>query len=210
MRASMAVLTAILAVGLTGCGGRPAQRTSDSAADTTTVSIPPPPEPVTAVAQSSVFDEEYIVHGACPFECCKYGDWTMLEGGALRSEPNPDADSVGSVDAGARVHTDSGVMVLHPPGVAVIAADTSSMGAGPRAGDTVEVISYTYTGQKVTRVKWQGQELEKPPTGVHMLRDPVQRWWVYITDPSTLRGGWLQVKGVRAEGVALANACGGH
>jgi len=209
MRASLAVLTAILAVGLTGCGGRRVQRTSDSAADTTTVSIPPPsPEPVTAMAQSPALDEEYIVHGACPFECCKYGDWTMLEGGALRSQPNPDADSVGSVDAGARVHTDSGVMVLHPPGVGVIAADTSSTGAGPRAGDTVEVISYT--GQKVARVKWQGQELEKPPTGVHMLRDPVQRWWVYITDPSTLRGGWLLVKGVRAEVAAQPNKCGGH
>ncbi len=207
MRASMSLLTVILAVGLTGCGGRPAERTSDSTADTTAVSIPPP-EPVTVVAQRPAIEEEYIVHGACPFECCKYGDWTLFEGGALRSEPNQDADSVGSVDAGARVHTDSGVMVLHPPGVGVIAGDTSSTAAGPRAGDTVEVISYT--GQKVARVRWQGQELEKPPTGVHMLRDPVQRWWVYITDPSTLRGGWLLVQGVPAEGVGAPNACGGH
>src|SRR5438132_13240555 len=98
MRASMAVLTAILAVGLTGCGGRPAQRTSDSAADTTTVSIPPSPEPVTAVAQSSVFDGEDIAHGACPFECCQYGDWTMLEGGALRRQPNADRHRVRSGD----------------------------------------------------------------------------------------------------------------
>src|SRR2546425_3187684 len=141
MRASMAVLTAILAVGLTGCGRRPAQRTSDSATDTTTVSIrPPPPEPVTAVAQSPAIDEEYIVHGVCPFECCKYGDWTLLQGGALRTDPNGGADSVGTVVAGAAVRTDEGVMVLHPPGIAVVVPDTSARSSGPGLGDTVAVI----------------------------------------------------------------------
>ena len=206
MRASMAVLTAILAVGLTGCGRRPAQRTSDSATDTTTVSIrPPPPEPVTAVAQSPAIDEEYIVHGVCPFECCKYGDWTLLQGGALRTDPNGGADSVGTVVAGAAVRTDEGVMVLHPPGIAVVVPDTSARSSGPGLGDTVAVISYT--GAKVARVRSQDQEFEMSWQALRMLREPLQRWWVHMTDPNTGQSGWLQMGGVRAQDVGAANSC---
>ena len=206
MRASLALLNVILAVGLTGCGGgRPAQRTSDSTADTTaTVSIPPP-EPVTAVAQSPAIDEEYIVHGVCPFECCKYGDWTLLQGGALRTEPNGGADSVGSVVAGAAVRTDEGVMVLHQPGIAVVVPDTSARSSGPGLGDTVAVISYT--GAKVARVRSQDQEFEMSWQALRMLREPLQRWWVHMTDPNTGQSGWLQMGGVRAQDVGAANSC---
>lgn len=211
MRASMSLLTVLLAVGLTGCGGggRPAQRTTDSAADTTTVSPPSrPAEPVTAVAQSPAIEEEYIVHGVCPFECCKYGDWTLLQGGALRSAPSGDADSVAIVATGASVHTDSGVMVLQPPGRAVVVGNDTTAAArgagGPQVGDTIALLSYT--DQKNTRVRWQGQEFERAGrAGLQILREPVQRWWVYLSDPRSGQSGWLQMSGVNAEEVGGRN-----
>ena len=200
----------MLVLGLSSCGGRPPQQQSEAAGDTASPELPPPPQAENAAEQPPpVADEEYVIHGACPFECCKYGgNWTMLEGGVLRSDPNQSADSVGSVATGATVRTDSGVMVLHPPGLAVIVADTSaSAGAGtPRSGDTVAVISYT--GQKTTRVRWNGQEIERN-SGLRMLRDPVQRWWIHVTDPTTLEGGWLQVSGVSAENVGAPKSCSG-
>jgi hypothetical protein len=148
------------------------------------------------------------VHGVCPFECCKYGNWTMLHGGALRSEPSRTADSVGSVAAGAAVVTDEGVMVLHPPGLAVIVADTSNRNSsGPAVGDTVEVISYTRA--KLARVRSQAGEYELNWSAVHMMREPLQRWWVHLSDPTTGQEGWMLMAGVSAQDVGAPNSCSG-
>ena len=207
MRSRYAV---VLAVAVWACGS--AEQKTASTSDTLAAESSPP-QVSAAMNQLSQPREkpgfenaEYIVHGVCPFECCKYGDWTMVNGGALRKEPDGSADSVGTFAAGATVHTDSGVMVLHPTGVAVIVGDASTSQDGPRAGDTVEVISYT--GQKVTRVRWNGEELDKTDH-VQMLRDPGQRWWVHVSDPSTLDGGggWMLVSGVPAEMVGTPNSC---
>ena len=204
--------TIVLALVFAGACGEPAPRKTASTADTVTEAAPPP-EPSGAVNQqvpNAAVDEEYVVHGVCPFECCKYGDWTLIDGGALRTAPGSTGDSVASLAAGATVHTDSGVMVLHPPGLAVIVADTSAAAqgaSGPPVGDTVELLSYTR--QKTSRVRWQGQELEM--TGrLRVVRDPIQRWWVYMTDPASGQSGWLQVGGVNAAGIGPKSACGGH
>lgn len=200
----LAVLTA-----LTACGGQTAERQSQNQADTVASEVAPPPEaPPPAAAAPAPDLPEYVIHGVCPFECCKYGDWTLLQGGALRSAPSADADSVAVVATGASVHTDSGVMVLQPPGLAVVVGnDTSTAaraGGGPQVGDTVALLSYT--NQKNTRVQWQGQEFERAGrAGLQILREPVQRWWVYLSDPRSGQSGWLQMSGVNAEEVGGRN-----
>jgi len=97
------------------------------------------------------------------------------------------------------------VMVLHPPGIAVVVPDTSARSSGPGLGDTVAVISYT--GAKVARVRSQDQEFEMSWQGLRMLREPLQRWWVHMTDPNTGQSGWLQMGGVSAQNVGAANSC---
>lgn len=201
----------VMAGGVSSCGGgRPAARPSADSAEDTTARESAPPAPPVAEQPVAAGVQEYVVRGACPFECCKYGgNWTLLRGGVLRSEPSSDADSVGSVADGATVHTDEGAMVLHPPGVATVVPDSSHNTAGPAVGDTVEVI--TYTGAKVGRVRWHDQEFEMSWSGLRMMREPVQRWWVHMTDPVSGQGGWLLMSGgISAEGVGAKNACGGH
>lgn len=204
-----------LIVSSAGCGGQAADRQPAPPSDTTVAAAPesPPEAPaeVNQLPQTNVeaaeSGEEYVVHGVCPFNCCTYGgNWTMLEGGALRSAPSHTADSVGSVAPGASVHTDEGVMVLHPPGIAVIVPDSATRTlSGAAVGDTVQVISYT--GAKVARVRSNGQESEVSWSGLRMLREPLQRWWVHMTDPITGQGGWLQVNGVGAPDVGAPNSC---
>jgi len=200
---------AIVLAGLVGCGGRPAQKQAQSDTDTTTTeAAPPPAAPPAAVAEAAPPDVEYVIHGVCPFDCCKYGDWTLLQGGALRTAPSADADSVGSVATGASVHTDSGVMVLQPPGMAIVTGGDTSAAAqaagGPPVGDTVELLSYTE--QKSTHLRWQGQDFERiGRAGLQILREPVQRWWVYLSDPQSGESGWLQMSGVNAEEVGGRN-----
>lgn len=207
-------IPATLILASTGCGGQAAERQPAPPSDTTVAAAPEAPAEAPAEVnqlpqtdiEATESGEEYIVHGVCPFECCKYGNWTMLRGGPLRSEPSRTADSVGSVAPGAAVHTDEGVMVLHPPGVAVIVPDSSTRNmSGASVGDTVEVISYT--GAKVARVRSNGQELELAWSGLRMMREPQQRWWVHMTDPSTSQEGWLQVGGVSAQDVGAPNSC---
>jgi hypothetical protein len=125
----------------------------------------------------------------------------------LRSEPNADADSVASVADGATVETDEGAMVLHPPGIAVVVPDTSNH-AGLPVGDTVEVI--TYTGAKVAHVRSSGQESDVGWGALHLIHEPVQRWWVHMTDPASGQAGWLQMGGISAENVGAANSCSGR
>lgn len=201
----------VMAGAVSSCGGqRPAARPSADSAPDTTIGESAPPAPAAVAEQPAPAIEEYIVHGACPFECCKYGgNWTLLQGGALRSEPNGDADSVGSVADGATVHTEEGAMVLHPPGVATVVPDTSHNAGGPAIGDTVEVI--TYTGAKVARVRSHDQEFDMNWSGLHMMREPAQQWWVHMTDPVSGQTGWLLMSGgVNAAQVGAPNACGGH
>jgi hypothetical protein len=196
-----------------GCGGQTAERRPPPPADTTVAAAEESAQTPADVNQALQTDieapesgEEYVVHGVCPFECCKYGNWTVMQGGALRSEPSRGADSVGSVAPGAAVHTDEGVMVLHPPGLAVIVPDSSTRSlSGASVGDTVAVISYT--GAKVARVRSQNGELELSWSGLRMMRDPLQRWWVHMTDPNTGQAGWMQMGGVSAQEVGAPNSC---
>jgi hypothetical protein len=97
-------------------------------------------------------------------------------------------------------------MVLHPPGIAVVVPDTGTQNSsGPAVGDTVQVI--TYTGAKVGRVRWQGQELDMRWSALRMTREPLQRWWVHMTDPATSQEGWMQVDGISAQEVGAPNSC---
>lgn len=210
---STTVASSLVLVTLAACGGQTAEHKEQAPVDTVAAAEPaPPPEPQADVnvpqtdIEAPESGEEYVVHGVCPFECCKYGNWTTLRGGALRSEPSRTADSVGSVAAGAAILTDEGVMVLHPPGVAVIVPDSSTRNlSGMSVGDTVEVISYT--GAKVARVRSQGQETELSWSGLHMMREPLQRWWVHMSDPSTGQEGWMLMGGVSAQDVGAPNTC---
>ena len=202
------LLVGLFASVVAACGGQTAEKAQPPADSEAVDSGAPPAAPSVEAnppSQAVEATAEYVIRGVCPFECCKYGNWTLLDGGVLRSEANPDADSVGQVAAGAAVQTDEGVMTLRPPGIAVVVPDTSNH-AGLAVGDTVEVISYT--GTKVARVRSQGgQESEIGWPALRMIRDPLQRWWVHMTDPSTGSAGWLQMGGISAQNVGAPGSC---
>ena len=150
------------------CGDRAPERRAQSVLDTPAVT--PRPEPSAAITPSlrsnvekPAYESgpEYVLHGACPFECCRYGKTTMIRGGTLRASPTYYSDSVGRVADGARVQTDSGMVIMHPTGLAVIVAETPAMGenlSGPRVGDTLEILHSAGEGKH--RVRWQGLEFD--------------------------------------------------
>jgi hypothetical protein len=139
---------------------------------------------------------EYVIHGYCPYLCCSDGKSTMINTGTLRMSYSLSADSVYQIEPGAQVKTDSGVMILHPPGLAILVGTASFAGlSGPQPGDTVEVLNSG--GEPVTRLRWRGQVLELSSAAqVQVLSEPVQSWWVYTTDSGSQRSGWMLASGV--------------
>ncbi len=173
------------------CGDRAPERRAQTVPDPAAVT--PSPEPsadVTPSLRTNVeapdyeSGPEYVLHGACPFECCRYGKTTMIGGGK----------------------TDSGMVIMHPTGLAVIAGETP-MGenlSGPRGGDTLEILQSAGEGKH--RVRWHGLEFDmatgepdRPVTGLQILREPAQSWWLYMTDSASQRSGWMRIGGLRAE-----------
>lgn len=151
------------------------------------------------VMPQSSFGGEYVIHGYCPYLCCNVGKSAMINAGTLRTSYSLSADSVYQIEAGAQVKTDSGVMILHPPGLAILVGAASFAGlSGPQPGDTVEVLNSV--GEPVTRLRWRGQVLELSSAAqVQVLSEPVQSWWVYTTDSASQRSGWMLAGGVRAD-----------
>ncbi len=63
--------------------------------------------------------EHYVAKGACPFECCRYGDWTVLETTELVAAPGSKR-VVGMAPKGTRVTGLTGEVHLKPEPVAVL------------------------------------------------------------------------------------------
>ena len=130
----------------------------------------------------------------------------MISPGNVRTAPAYGADIVTKLAAGARVRHDSGIMVSRPTGMAVIVGETPALTqgySGPRSGDTLELLGYLAPG--VSRVRWHGQEFAtithdggQPVPWLQILREPVQYWWLFITDSASRQSGWMRIGGMRA------------
>jgi hypothetical protein len=157
------------------------------------------------------------IDGACPFECCAYGDWTTTGESTLYEEPDP-ASARWTVPAGTRLEAVSGFVVLTEIGVAV-ARDTIRMFAEygaerlAAAGDTLFLLDNV--GEGFRRVWHQGSVLQTDAVSgfvsegsvpaAEILSQPLQEWWAQARALDG-RAGWLWMDHTpRMEG---ADACG--
>ena len=70
--------------------------------------------------------EHYVAKGVCPFECCRYGNWTATQDTELVAAPG-DTRVVGRVQKGSRVDALTGEVHLHPEPVLVLANADSGL-----------------------------------------------------------------------------------
>jgi hypothetical protein len=193
---NMRILPGIVVAVLCACSS--AERKEQATSDVPDAS-PPVETPAADVVMPPSSGGEYVIHGYCPYLCCSDGKSTMINAGTLRMSYSLSADSVYQIEPGAQVKTDSGVMILHPPGLAILVGTASFAGlSGPQPGDTVEVLNSV--GEPVTRLRWRGQVLELSSAAqLQVLSEPVQSWWVYTTDSASQRSGWMLASGVRGD-----------
>ena len=164
-------------------------------------------------ARAIAAPDAYVARGACPFECCVYGRWTVQTLAVLRAAPTIGADSLGTLAPGTTISADSGLVRVNPTGLAVVTGavphdmlhDTIQL----RPGDTLELLDYE--GEGYRNVRWKGRAVTlmeywdtTGSRGVTLLRKPVSQWWVHATAGQVR--GWVLMDSVRVKG---ADRCAG-
>ncbi len=153
--------------------------------------------------------DNYIAKGACPFECCQFGNWSALKDTELVAAPGS-SRVVGRARKGGRVVAVTGEVHLKPEPVVVLAGplpkgsiafilDYGGEGEGRvfTQGKIATVFFGTYEYCLHPSDTCWGETLAKPEE----LRKPV--WWVQIRLPNGVTG-WTD----KADNFDGKDACG--
>ena len=97
----------------------------------------------------------YEDHGACPFECCTYREWTTEKRTALHKDMNESASEVFSVNKGERVTGLTGVVITTQWGEAKVIRPTVIGGFNAKIGDVVYLL--TYRGEGFYTLSYMGK-----------------------------------------------------
>lgn len=156
----------------------------------------------------AVPDSVLVRGGACPFECCVYGEWRAETAIPLAVEPRTGADSVGSIAVGETFPADTGFVRITGPAIIAVTDTVRVRDTTLLPGDTVVVLDYV--GEGYWNLLHRGRVLEEvegfwgaehdDPRGAY-YGDYRKEWWVHA------RGGWFRADSTfRFSG---ADACGG-
>jgi hypothetical protein len=105
--------------------------------------------------------DNYIAKDACPFECCRYGNWTVLEDTDLVSRPGS-SRIIGRARKGSRAVGLTGEVHLTPEPVVVRASPEPPMGvltADKLPKNSIAFI-LDYTGEGFSHVYTRGKVVE--------------------------------------------------
>ncbi len=159
-----------------------------------------------AWAGQAVAPASYVDEGACPFECCTYGEWGVEQDVELRASPDPEAAVVGSAAKGSKLQALTGQVVISRPGVLQILKDYDSPDTDEhyRAGEIVLV--YTQLGEGFFRL-WHAGAMRDESAAFLLDGDggfigcvddgtcwgqrismPESTWWIQVRTPTGITG----------------------
>lgn len=143
------------------------------------------------------------IEGACPFECCRYGTWTMSDSTRVYADADSTSMVIATIGPGTTLQAVTGHVKLSRIGAAVardsvqlfLAHDEHVMVA---PGDTVLLLDHI--GEGMQRMWYKGvlyhgemPELAQAPDGgkrLETLATPVLQWWAQVTLSDGTKG-WL-------------------
>lgn len=176
-------------------------------------SLPEPPAGPVQRWLSRLPDGALMRGGACPFECCVYGEWEAESQIALVSEPREGASPAGELAPGTSFQADSGfVRVTQVSLVAVTDTVTPMPDRQLQPGDTLVLLDYVGEGYHNAWLDGEFVEVADfwssatgQPRG-EVIGEHQSEWWVHATTGDGT-GGWFRadVPGVELGGV---DACG--
>jgi hypothetical protein len=143
--------------------------------------------------------------GACPFEGCTFGKWTVTRSTALYSSWKPDRAQIGQLHKGEVVTSVTGIHLTKQPDRIQVIRAIPELRLKP--GDTV--LRYMYVGEGFANIWANGKYLKEvdctfvtEKNGDGCLRDcgavvekqGVKEWWVQVKSSSG-KTGWALVDG---------------
>lgn len=138
--------------------------------------------------------EHYVAKGACPFECCRYGNWTVLEDTELVSSPGS-RDVIARAAKGSSVAGITGEVHLRPDPVVVI-------GGGDLPSNSIAFI-LDYVGEGYGNVYARGKVVQTFLGYAHYCLRPSESCWGEMLWPANGKRKqiwWVKVR--LANGVA--------
>lgn len=172
-------------------------------------------------AQSARPSVPYVVHGACPFECCTYTNWRTTAALPVHAKPATSAPVLFRTEKGEHIKGDSGNVIVSRLGLLVARKpmkledwlNNEQVTTVVPRGDTVYVLDYQGEG---TWGAWYDGKLhsidgdwdtidhvDHDPRVVlspaRLLQKPVSEWWAHITRRSGATG-WVRMDSARVEG----------
>jgi hypothetical protein len=195
-------------------------RADPPASDAAPVAAPDPrpeaSEPDAVARWGARLPHEVLVRrGACPFECCVYGEWVAESSIPLLSEPRlRGQEAVAQLEPGRSFQADSGFVRVTR---AALVAVTAVVSAGPERtlapGDTLLLLDYVGEGFYNAWLNGEVVELSdfwsstRGDAAGELIGEHRTEWWVH----ATLRqgeNGWFRADGPGVE-IGGADACGG-
>ncbi|HET9177861.1 MAG TPA: hypothetical protein VFQ24_05825 [Terriglobia bacterium] len=151
--------------------------------------------------------------GACPFECCQYGEWTATSSQRAYKSTNRESGLAFTVRPGEKITALTGVVITRKAGLVIIRKQTSfediTVPAGAklfllhRVGEGVDLFWYkgaTHSAELyVDQVRKANAQY---PWDVISL--PQTEWWVKVKNSRGASGWLLEPQGFRG-----MDACGG-
>jgi hypothetical protein len=146
-----------------------------------------------------------IDYGACPFEGCTFGKWTVTKSSTLYDSWKPGRKPIGRLTKGEKVMGLTGVDITNKPDHIRVFQAIPELGLKP--GDTV--LRYMYLGEGYANIWANGKYMKETDctfvtekSGGGCLRDcpavvPIEgdkEWWVKVRQ-SNGRVGWAKSEG---------------
>lgn len=130
----------------------------------------------------------FVDDGGCPFECCKYGQWTVEKPTTLVDRPNGNR-VVAKLSKADVVDAITGRVISTP---IAVKADRDIPETPIKIGDTFYVLHYN--GEGYWKVWFRGIITYAPDYGRSDFPRPKAKWWVKVKDS---RGniGWTLARG---------------
>ena len=145
--------------------------------------------------------------GACPFECCQYGEWTATSTARAYKSASRDSGLAFTIRPGEKVHALTGVVITRKAGMVIVRKQTNFGDVTVPAGEKLYVLHRVGEGEALFWYKGATHSAELYADEVHkgsaqypwdVLSVPQTEWWVkvryqrgatgWILDPQEFRG----------------------
>jgi hypothetical protein len=117
--------------------------------------------------------DRFVDAGACPFECCTYGQWTVRDSVSLLDRPNG-TRVVGAAHKGETVQGLTGEVISTP---VAVKADREIPQTQIKPGDTFYLLHYQ--GEGVWKIWFRGKT-ENVDESFDNVPQPKAEWWVKV------------------------------